>query len=66
MKIKDINKKGRLLSDPMLIELYAQHQAEIKLQGAEKQRRKDAREKHSEALKRWRAAEEQRKKICAK
>jgi hypothetical protein len=50
----------------MLIELYAQHQAEIKLQGAEKQRRKDAREKHSEALKRWREAEEQRKKICTK
>jgi hypothetical protein len=65
LKIKDINKKGRLLTDPMLIELYAQHQAEIKEQNAEKQRKKNTREKHSEALKQWREGEEQRKKICA-
>ena len=65
LKIKDINKKGRLLTDPMLVDLYAQHQAEIKEQGVEKQRKKDAREKHSEALKQWREGEEQRKKICA-
>jgi hypothetical protein len=65
LKIKDINKKGRLLTDPMLVELYAQHQTEIKEQNDEKQRKKVAREKHSEALKRWREGEEQRKKICA-
>ena len=65
LKIKDINKKGRLLTDPMLIELYAQHQAEIKEQNAERERKKEPWEKHSEALKRWREGEEQRKKICA-
>ena len=65
VKVKEANKRCRLLTDPELIELYAQHQAEIEAKATEKEKKKDAREKHEEALKTWKAGEEERKRQCA-
>ena len=65
VKVKEANKRCRLLTDPELIELYAQHQAEIEAKATEKEKKKDAREKHEEALKTWKVGEEERKRQCA-
>jgi hypothetical protein len=64
IKIKEVNAKGRLLTSDQMIDLYAQHHNENQARAAEKEHRKDAREKHSEALKKWRAQEDERKKKC--
>lgn len=65
VKVKEANKKCRLLTDPELIDLYAQHQAEIEEKATEKEKRKEAKEKHEEVLKKWKAGEDERKRQCA-
>lgn len=64
LKIKDANKKARLLTDPELMQLYAEHENEIQERKAEKARRKESRGKYTEAMKEWNALEEVRKKKC--
>ena len=66
LKIKNINQKGRLLTDDNLVALYAQHHAEIEARATEKEKKKAERDKHSEAVKKWKDQEEQRKQRCAK
>lgn len=65
IKIKDINQKGRLLTDDKLIALYAQHHAEIEVRATEKEKRKTLRDKHSDAIRKWKDQEEKRKQKCA-
>jgi hypothetical protein len=65
MKIKQINQRGRLLTDDNLVALYAQHHAEIEARATEKEKRKADRDKHSEVVKKWKDQEEKRKQKCA-
>ena len=65
MKIKDVNKKGRLLTSTELVELYAEHQHDIEARETEKARKKEERKVHGEAMVKWKAGEEERKKKCA-
>jgi hypothetical protein len=65
MKIKDVNKKGRLLTSTELVELYAEHQHDIEARDTEKARKKEEKKVHGEAMSKWRAGEDERKKKCA-
>lgn len=64
MKIKDINKKGRLLTDTELVEIYAEHQHDIESRENEKAKKKEEKRVHEEAMVIWRAGEEARKREC--
>ena len=64
-RIKNINKKGRLLTNDDLIALYAQHHAEIEARAAEKEKMKAVQGKHAEAVQKWKDQEEKRKQKCA-
>ena len=46
------------------MQLYAEHENEIREREAEKARRKDTRSRYTEAMKEWNALEEVRKKKC--
>jgi hypothetical protein len=58
LKVKDINKKGRLLTSAELVNLYAEHQHEIEACVQEKAKKKDEKKVHEEAMAKWRAGEE--------
>lgn len=64
MKIKDINKKGRLLTDTELVAIYANHQHDIEARESEKTKRKEEKKVHGEAMDKWKAGEEERKRKC--
>ena len=63
-KIKEVNRKGRLLTDPELMQLYAEHENEILEREAKKVQRKEVKGRYTEAMKNWNALEEVRKKKC--
>jgi hypothetical protein len=65
MKIKDINKKGRLLTDTELVEVYAEHQRDIKTRESEKTKKQEDKRVHGEAMAKWKVGEEERKRKCA-
>ena len=64
LKIKEVNKKAWLLTDPELVELYAEHEVEIQEKAAEKVQRKEVKGWYSEAIKKWNATEGAMKKRC--
>lgn len=64
LKIKEVNKKARLLTDSELVELYVEHEDEIREKAAEKVRRKEVKGRYSEAMKKWNATESVRKRKC--
>ena len=49
----------------IFVALYAQHHAEVEACATEKQEWKVARDKHSEAVKKWKEQEEKQKLKCA-
>jgi hypothetical protein len=61
-KIREVNRKGRLLTDPELMQLYAKHENEIRDREAKKVQRKEMKGRYTEAMKNWNALEEVRKK----
>ena len=65
MKIKDVNKKGRLLTSTELVELYAEHQCDIEAWEVEKTKKQEEKRIHGEAMVKQKAGEEARKRKCA-
>ena len=51
LKIKEVNKKAWLLTDPELVELYAEHEVEIREKAAEKVWRKEVKGRYSTIVK---------------
>jgi hypothetical protein len=64
LKIKEVNKKARLLTDEKLVHIYAEHEDEIRKKATEKERRKEVKGRYTEAMKKWNAMEEVRKEEC--